>query len=292
MSTDPALTPIPRLDPERLVVAVNAHASTGLRLLGSAEGGNVGAAYVGLPDGTEGVLTIGPGRDAAPLRQTAQALELARERDIPAPRYLLVVEVPGGVAIVQERMPGTHPTRIDSTLVEAMVVLNERCAGLLAGRDLLTAPALYLTRSGPGFCVHESLERYDERTRQMLGRIREIGGSYPTQLVGDDLVHLDFHCGNVLVDPAGAITGVVDWDGIGRGDRCFALIMLRFDLAAPGRDPELVPWFDKLLRDRLDPDTRRPYAAHMSLRMIDWAIRHYGADDVGHWLDVAETQLG
>ncbi len=29
----------------------------------------------------------------------------------------------------------------------------------------------------------------------------------------------------------------------------------------------------------------------MSLRMVDWAIRHFTADDVTHWLDVAAARI-
>jgi hypothetical protein len=29
----------------------------------------------------------------------------------------------------------------------------------------------------------------------------------------------------------------------------------------------------------------------MSLRMTDWAIRHFAPDEVGHWLDLAEQRL-
>ncbi len=30
--------------------------------------------------------------------------------------------------------------------------------------------------------------------------------------------------------------------------------------------------------------------AHMSLRMTDWAIRHFTPSDVNHWLDLAEQR--
>src|SRR5215813_12004542 len=33
-----------------------------------------------------------------------------------------------------------------------------------------------------------------------------------------------------------------------------------------------------------------PLCAHMRLRMTDWAIRHFTAGDVGHWLDLAERR--
>src|SRR6266702_849574 len=62
----------------------------------------------------------------------------------------------------------------------------------------------------------------------------------PECLPGDDLEHFDFHPENVLVDPAGAVTGVVDWDGAGRSHGYFDLFTLRFDLAR--RAPELGRW--------------------------------------------------
>jgi hypothetical protein len=30
--------------------------------------------------------------------------------------------------------------------------------------------------------------------------------------------------------------------------------------------------------------------AHLSLRMVDWAIRHFAPAEVGHWLDLAEQR--
>jgi aminoglycoside phosphotransferase (APT) family kinase protein len=107
---------------------------------------------------------------------------------------------------------------------------------------------------------------------------------------GDDLVHLDFHPGNMLIDEAGELSGIVDWDGIGRGDRRFALVTLRFDAYSrlPG---ESLGWFDELLDSVLEPEILRLYWAHMSLRLVDWAIRHHGAADVDRWLGFAETRV-
>jgi hypothetical protein len=40
---------------------------------------------------------------------------------------------------------------------------------------------------------------------------------------------------------------------------------------------------------RLDARSKRILAwAHMSLRLVDWSIRHHGPADVDLWLDVAE----
>lgn len=291
MPDDHALAPVRKLEPAGLVAAVNRHTDARLRLLGAAPGGQVGAAYVAWPDGREGVLTLGPGQSVESLRRTAHVLQLAHSRGIPVPRYDLVAELPDGVAIVQGRLPGRVPDRVDNALVDAMVAMNERLAGLLTDEPLLEPPNLYLSESGPGFCVHESLRRYSDRSRQLLDRIHEIGRLPAARMTGADLVHLDFHPGNILTDAAGSITGIVDWDGIGRGDRRFALVTLCFDLSAPDRDRRLAETFDAAVRDRIEPETRRAYAAHMGLRMVDWAIRHFEPADVEHWLDVAEAQL-
>jgi aminoglycoside phosphotransferase (APT) family kinase protein len=149
---------------------------------------------------------------------------------------------------------------------------------------------MYLLESGPGFCLHESLERYDDRTRRLLDRVREVGRDEPGGMTGDDLVHLDFHTGNVLVDEHGELTGIVDWDGIGRGDRRFGLVTLRFDAHVRLAGTDLT-WFDELLDHVLSPAVLRLYWAHMSLRLVDWSIRHHTPADTTLWLDFAETRM-
>ncbi|WP_115849001.1 phosphotransferase [Thermasporomyces composti] len=248
------------------------------------------AAYVRWPDGREGVLTLLPGGHGARARQVGEVLNLARQRGLPVPAYDLVAEVPDATAIVQERLPGSPPSRVDRRLVEEMVALHERFAGLLAGRTDVEVPDLYLRASGPGFCLHRPLELHSARSRRLLAWVRDVGAASDAVMSGADLVHLDYH-GERAVDASGAITGVVDWDGIGRGDRRFALVTLRFALSEPGRDETLARWVDGLVDDLLDPATRRVSWAHMSLRMADWAIRHFGPGDVDHWLDVAEAGM-
>ncbi|MBB6547404.1 aminoglycoside phosphotransferase (APT) family kinase protein [Nonomuraea rubra] len=253
------LPPVPKLDvhhdiPEPLTYA------------GPCPGGEVGAAYVRWPDGHRSVLTRGP--------DVRHLLEVARAAGIPAPAYELV----SSPVIVQELLPGTISRVPSEATVRHMVEINARCRGLLAGRADLPPHRLHLRDDGPGYCLHGSLRTYDSRTRHLLDQVEEIGRAFPDALEGDDLVHTDFHPENVLVDAAGTVTGVIDWDGATRGDADFDLHTLRFDLAR--RDPGL----------RVDvPDTESAPAcwAHLSLRLVDWAIRHHTASDVTAWLDVA-----
>jgi hypothetical protein len=205
---------------------------------------------------------------------------------VPAPQYELVQELPSAVIIVQELLPGRPPTAVGRRTVESMVAMNRRCRGLLADRHDLPAPSLYLLADGPGFCLHEPLARYDRRTAALLAEIHEIGAAGPEHLSGDDLVHLDFHPENVLIDDTGTVTGVVDWDAVGRGNGAFDLITLRSDLAR--RASDLGRWLGEQLADRVPGEVARVCWAHMSLRLVDWSIRHLTLADVNAWLDVAE----
>ncbi len=290
MPDDPALAPVARLDARTFVQLVNEYAGTDLELLGPAPGGQVGAAFVRWPDGREGVLTRGHG-SLDELRRTADILQIARSRGLPVPRYELITEVPGAVAIVQERLAGHLPERASRPVVEEMVALIDRCRGLLADRVDVPPPDLHLRRSGPGFSVHESLAAYSPRTARLLAWVREVGESAQATTHGDDLVHLDFHPENVLVDEDGAITGIIDWDGIARGDRRFMLVTLRFSAGPLGADPDTVAWLDRLMDDRLDRRTLRAYWAAMSLRQVDWAIRHFGPTEVERELTLAESRM-
>ena len=295
------LAPVPRLDAADLLEQLRADTGADLELIGPLPDGQVGAALVRWPDGREGVLTHwGDATDDAWARieRTGDLLNLARDRGIPAPRYELVTLLPDRIAVVQERLPGELPTRVDLTLVQELVAIAGRGAELLRGRRDVPAVDLHLLRSGPGFCLHQTLAQYDDRTRRLLDLVRRIGTASPHRMAGDDLVHMDFHPGNVLVDRTGAVTGIVDWDGAGRGDHRFALVTLRFDLAVPGIDAQdrsarsaAARWLDNRIDDLFDEATLRAYWAHMGLRQVDWAIRHHGPDDVDRWLTVAASRL-
>jgi len=156
--------------------------------------------YVRWPDGHECILTQSSAC-LADLERTGQVLALARSRGVPVPLYELVVPLKDQYVIVQERLPGITVDRIDVQQLEAMLAINERFAGVLTGRSEVPVPELRL--HDPVW--HEPLQRYSDRSREVLaavGRIDDAG------MTGDDLVHLDFHPENVLFDTDGSITGV------------------------------------------------------------------------------------
>jgi hypothetical protein len=270
----------PRLEAGDLVERLAAVTGIRLEIEAPCPGGEVGAAYVRWPDGRRSVLTMGS-RRAQPF------VAIARRAGLPAPEYELVVDLGPATVVVQELRPGSTPTTVDGGLIEAMLELNSRMRGLVASGPDAPAIDLYLRTSGPGFCLHEPLAGYDRRSARVLDWVRDVGAERDTA-DGTDLVHMDFHPGNILVHD-GRISALVDWDGAGRGDRLLDLVTLRFDLA--WRAPNLTDRLDGLLRQVVPADRLRAYWAHMSLRLVDWAIRHHTSAEVDLWIATAERGM-
>lgn len=303
MASEESSAAVREAGPRNLVAVVNTRAGCGLELVGVAEHGETGgAAYVRWPDGRPGVVTQAFHRSLEQARHDAEVLAMLRSRGLPVPRYDLLVDLGGGtVGLVQERLPGNPADRTDRAVIDAMVAMNERFAGLLADRPDVPIPPLHLRESGPLFPRHETLAEHSDRSRQMLRLIREIGSGEPHEMVGDDLVHVDFTVPNVLFDDSGEITGVVDWNfGLARGDRRFGLIKLFFDLTwavatEEGRrrvDQDALDRLNDVLEETLEPDLLRAYWAHWTLYQLHWAILSGESYVIDLHLDLGESRLG
>ena len=187
-------------------------------------------------------------------------------------------------------LPGTKIDHLDAHHLDRVIEVHRIQANALADRHEVPAFNLYLRDDGPGYCLHEPLRRFSRRAAALERRIARIGGEYPRHLPGNDAVHGDFHPGNILT-AHGGITGVVDWDGAARGDHRFDLVVLRFGIHPDRADRDVVKRLDGLL-DALPEAVLRTAWAHMSLRMTDWAIRHFPPGEVDQWLDLAEQRIG
>jgi hypothetical protein len=277
------------LDAER--VAAQLAEETGVRLIveGPCSGGEVGAAFVRWPDGRRSVLKWRPGTRLEHLQAGPIAVsEAVRATGAPVPETQLAVQLGSAIATVQELLPGAPITRLDPQGLDQALAFNELQAGLLANRPDIPSLELFLRDDGPGFCLHGPLRAHSRRTARLDDWIRTVGAEHPGPLQGDDAVHVDYHPGNLLAID-GTITGVIDWDGAGRGDRRFDLVTLRFGVHTDDPVHEVVARLDAVL-DAFPADVLRPLWAHMGLRMADWAIRHFTSADVDHWLELAEAR--
>jgi Ser/Thr protein kinase RdoA (MazF antagonist) len=205
------------------------------------------------------------------------------------PETQLAVQLGSAIATVQELLPGAPIARLEVAELEQALAFNALQADLLADRPDIPSLDLFLLTDGPGFCLHGPLRAHSRGTARLDEWITSVGAEHPGPLRGDDAVHVDFHPGNLLaVD--GEITGIIDWDGAARGDRRFDLVTLRFGVHGADPVPAVVARLDAVL-DEFPDDVLGPLWASMSLRMVDWAIRHFSPADVDHWLDLAESRL-
>ncbi|MDF3298629.1 phosphotransferase [Streptomyces sp. K1PA1] len=242
-------------------------------------------------DGHRSVLTWRPHASAEEMRAGPLAVaEALRSAGYPAPATELVAQIGHAVVIVQELLPGTKVDRLDHRTLDQVLDLNARQAGRLADHPGIPAVDLHLRDDGAGYCLHEPLRRHNRRSAALERWVAAVGADAGPRMAGTDAVHLDFHPGNLLAS-GGAVTGVVDWDGAARGDRRLDLVTLRFGIHAQETDPDVTARLDDVL-DAYPEDVLRPLWAHMSLRMVDWAVRHFTPVDVEHWLDLAERRTG
>jgi Phosphotransferase enzyme family len=272
------------VDGPALVAAVNAATGAELAYDGRLAGGNAGAVAASRPDGTRVVLTRWDGTTVARAAEVADLVGRLTAVGYPVPAYELV-PLPAGAAVVAERIDGVPGARPTPRLVERVLALTDRQARLADGPagDL---GGLHLTEDGGGYCLHGPLRRHSAATRELVEWIEAVGRSAPADASrGTDVVHYDLHLENVLVRPDDpeTVAAVVDWAGVRVGDRMLDVVTFGFDVSRRGGDPGPV-------RDRLaatDPARVRAYVAHLSLRYVDWVIRHGAPAEVAPWVGVA-----
>lgn len=292
MNRDPERFPrAERLNAQDMARALFEQTRIRLSVEGPCSGGQVGAAYVRWSDGHRSVLKWRPDFTVTELESGPLAVaEQLRARGYPAPATELTAQVGSAVVMVQELLPGTKIDHLDAHHFDRLVEVHGVQANALADRDDVPAYNLYLCDDGPGYCLHEPLRQFSHRTAALERLIAKIGEEHSGHLPGDDAVHGDFHPGNILAADGG-ITGVVDWDGAARGDHRFDLAVLRFGIHPDQADRDVVERLDSLL-DAVPDAILRTAWAHMSLRMTDWAIRHFPPDEVDQWVDLAEERIG
>ncbi|MBV9357998.1 MAG: phosphotransferase [Chloroflexi bacterium] len=281
-----------RLDAAPIVDALHRIAGVRLTIERRLAGGETGAAQVRWPDGHAGVLSWRPGISAAELRRGPLAVLGALSAvSYPAPGVEFVADVEGGVATVTELLPGSAIEHVDADMLDQLLVIHRLHQDRLMAPTAVPLVRLHLRADGPGYCLHEPLRRYGARTVLLEQWVRRVGALFGEVLEGHDAVHYDFQPGNMLRDEDHALTGVVDWDGAGRGDSRLDLVTLRFGLHAANSDARAIERLDAIL-EQIPGDVLLPAWAHMSLRMVDWSIRHHDAASVAHWLDLAEQRAG
>ena len=287
------------MDVPTLLGRINYQHGTNLKLKGRyAQGENQGAYAVEDASGAPFVLKWQA--TTAMLSRLERARLIADrlvERGGPAPRYGRRGSVPEGTTYwLQTALPGNPPADLRLSLEHAqqLLELNERQAGqaVSAEQDWSWYVRRVVFAGESGWA--DTLQRHSPETRALLGRlVRVTAGREASVSRTGDLVHGDLALGNVLV-VGRQVTGLVDWDAAGCGDRALDLSKLLF------YSYENLPTYENrpvqdVLRERIadisGPDALVVYLVYNILAQLDWSIHHHSRVAVAGWVAKASAIL-
>lgn len=286
------------MDVPTLLERINGKHETGLKLKGRyAQGENQGAYAVEDASGAPFVLKW---QATTAMRSRLERARLIAERlvtlGVPAPRYALIDSFPEGTTYwLQMALPGSPPAdlRLSSLHARQLLDLNERQAGqaVSAEQDWSGYVRRVVFAGESGWA--DTLRQHSSETRALLERLgRVTAGREASVSRTSDLVHGDLALGNVLV-VGQQVTGIVDWDAAGCGDRALDLSKLLF------YSYENLPTYDRPVRDVLrkriadisGPDALVVYLAYNVLAQLDWSIHHHSRVAVAGWVAKASAIL-
>jgi len=226
------------------------------------------------------------------LRRAAGRVAVLRGRGYPAPGYEAIAERDGILLVVQELLPGRPPDRLTREHIAQLVALNALQQATQPG-DPEWGPYLVgtLLHGADGYCLHEPMRTHSAAAAALLDRIVSIGeATQAPALPSADLAHLDFHHLNVLVE-GGAVTGVIDCEGIRPGDHAFDLVTLLFCSEEGGLDGGAQDELWGHIRGLRDAAVLRAYVAHMALRLASWSILQHDRGTADRWIAHGERWL-
>jgi len=264
-------------------------------LVGRLAGGETGAHEVHGPEDERLILKWELDRSSQASRRVAVGLtdRLRTAARWPVPRQQLV-DVGDWLLITQELLPGTPVETLTHDLLDQLLGLHDARLGLARPEDDSTWPHRLvetLAVGGVGYCLHEPLRSHDHRTADVIDRIERLAAALdPNTFSGDDVVHWDWHPGNLLqVD--GQLSAVVDNDFATIGDAAFDLVTLAIASLDVACEDGVRDRMEAGALNELSEQKRQAYEAHLLLRLIDWAIRAQRADDLEFWVHEAQQRL-
>jgi thiamine kinase-like enzyme len=281
---------MPSPDVEHAVSLLTETSGDSYALVGRLSGGETGAHEVRrLSDGERLVLKWEADPESQVLRR--QGVELTERLRIeagwPVPRQR-TVETPECLLVLQSFMAGDPIHNLTSGLVDELLRLHGSRLGLgeqRAGERWAQRLIRTLVEGGRNYCLHESLRGYDARTAGLVAEIEGFGVTVdPDDLRGRDIIHWDWHLGNLLADE-GLLSAVIDTDFCTVGDAAFDLVTLALSSTTVSCASDVRRDLFHRALDPLPPVRRTAYLGHLFIRVMDWPIRRGSDDEVEHWLD-------
>jgi hypothetical protein len=243
------------------------------KFVGKMERGTNGAYLIKDGEGVHHIFKLVSKKDVT--SQISMSARAAAEVDSLAartPAYKQVEHTPPyGSWYVQELLPGKPAPTPSDRLIGQMITLNDRQAGkAIAGAQNWTAKLMdELASDKSGW--RSNIRRAGDEGADLVAKVEKfIGGAVHSPTSGD-IVHGDFQHYNALVSPTDRLTGYVDWEGAGTGDRSIDTSRLLYDAYVAERE---IPGF------RANPETLKMLADKIQDVSGAKALKSY----MGYWI--------
>lgn len=224
-------------DPTRIAVLVNSiNSSHGTRyeLLGKMERGVNGAWLLKSEGGVKHILKlVAPNDTTAHIKLTACCAEIVNGPDARCPNYEQIGFTRDlGTWYIQEFLPGIPAPWPSLELVSQLIKLNRRQAGRALGQGCNWSRTVREVVYADARQWRRNIAAHSPQGRALVDRLLAVIAAFSGFTAGEnDVVHGDFQHYNALVaHDSEQLTGYVDWDGAGFGDRAFDLARLLYDV--------------------------------------------------------------
>jgi Phosphotransferase enzyme family len=225
----------------------------------------------------------------ARVQHAQQITAYLRSLGMPVPQYVLADTCPDNVTYwIQTALPGMPPEQLLPRHTRQLLTLIEIQAGRALSTEInwseYVRAVVFHGESG----WRDSLQHYSADTHAVLARLTQlVAGKQTTLLRSDDIVHGDLVPDNVLTVGA-MVSGIVDWDAAGCGDRCLDLSKLLFYSYT---DPAIRTPLRARMLSISGADAYTIYLVYNILAQLDWSIHHHSADAVVEGVSLANQIL-
>src|ERR1700683_1975327 len=269
------------MSPETALEYINAAKSTTYAVTNQYSGGDdQGSWRRATPDSNSALLKIS--RNPTPQRRAQierakAATDHLRPLGYPAPRYLHIDSLDNGTFWLESELPGlpvSQPTSAQVTeLLRLIDLQKDQTISAVQGQDWSWYVSSVVFRGESGLV--RALMQFSPETSALAAGIEGlVRGRDAQTLRNSDLVHGDFTVGQVLAQND-QITGVIDWDQAGYGDRTLDLVGLWYSVINQSVTAE------EIMKHALSITSAgviKIVAAYKMLAIIAWHINKAGGN--------------
>ncbi len=266
------------MTPEAALEYINAAKSSSYAVTGQFSGGDEQGAYgVATPDGQAAVLKLSRNpRWRSQIERAKAATDHLRALGYPVPTYLYIDATDTGTFWLESMLPGlpvSQPTPAHVTeLLRLIELQKDQTISDVQGQDWGWYVMSVVFRGESGLV--RALMQYSVGSSALAADIEGLVRGLDAQtLRNSDLVHGDFTIGQVLTT-SDQVTGVIDWDQVGYGDRALDLVSLWYSIVGQ-------PAADEVMEHALratTPSVVKILAAYKMLAILAWHINKVGGD--------------